>query len=188
HIGNASVIVVRTESGAIAAFHNVCRHRGTLLCKAEEGQLAGRIQCSYHAWTYSLDGRLLNAPHMEKVAGFREADFGLAAVATAVWDGHVFINLSPQPRPLVEQLAGLPEKFRPWGMAALKRVERKVYHLKANWKLVLQNYSECLHCPIVHPQLQRQSHYMSGDNEPPQPGYLGGRIDLREAVRTPDPA
>src|SRR5262249_41999263 len=85
-----------------------------------------------------------------------------------------------------EQLAGLPEKFRPWGMAELKRVERKVYHLKANWKLVLQNYSECLHCPIVHPQLQRQSHYMSGDNEPPQPGYLGGRMDLREGGRPLD--
>jgi Rieske 2Fe-2S family protein len=185
-VGDASVIVLRTEGGAIAAFHNVCRHRGTLLCKAEEGQLAGRIQCSYHAWTYGLDGRLLNAPHMEKVAGFREADHGLSSVAAEVWDGHIFINLAAQPRPLAEQLAGLPQKFEPWGMEQLRLVERKVYQLKANWKLVLQNYSECLHCPIVHPQLQRQSHYMSGDNEPPQPTYLGGRMDLREGVRSLD--
>src|ERR1044071_9291106 len=64
---NASVIVTRDEQGTIRAFHNVCRHRGTLLCKDEEGKFAGRIQCQYHAWTYKLDGKLANAPHMEKV-------------------------------------------------------------------------------------------------------------------------
>ena len=88
---------------------------------------------------------------MEKVQGFREADHPLGRVATAVWDGHVFINLAADPRPFAEHLAGLDRKFRPWGMESLKRVERRVYHLKANWKLVIQNYSECLHCPIVHP-------------------------------------
>jgi len=154
------------------------------LAQAEEGQLPGRIQCPYHAWTYGLDGRLLSAPHMEKVEGFREADYPLQRVATAVWDGHVFINLAAEPRPFAEHLASLPAKFAPWGMADLRRVERRRYELKANWKLVIQNYSECLHCPIVHPLLNRQSHYMSGDNEPPRPTYLGGRMDLREGVKT----
>jgi Rieske 2Fe-2S family protein len=121
---------------------------------------------------------------MDKVAGFAEADHPLGRVATAVWDGHVFVNLSARPRPFSEHLASLPEKFAPWGMAVLRRVERRVYELKANWKLIIQNYSECLHCPIVHPLLQRQSHYMSGDNEPPRPTYLGGRMDLREGVDT----
>jgi Rieske 2Fe-2S family protein len=183
-IGNASVIVAAGEDGRISAFHNVCRHRGTRLCHAAEGQLAGRIQCAYHAWTYGLDGRLLSAPHMEKVAGFAEEDYPLVPVATAVWDGHVFMNLSERPRPFAEHLAGLPGKFAPWGMRDLRLVERRVYPLKANWKLIIQNYSECLHCPIVHPLLNRQSHYMSGDNEPPQPTYLGGRMDLREGVKT----
>src|SRR5690242_21148044 len=63
-------------------------------------------------------------------------------------------------------------------------LERRSYHLKANWKLIIQNYSECLHCPIVHPLLQKHSHYLSGDNEPPQPTYLGGRMDLRDGVKT----
>ena len=162
----------------------MCRHRGTRLCNAEEGQLPGRIQCPYHAWTYGLDGRLLSAPHMDKVAGFAEADYPLQTVATAVWDGHVFINLSAHPRPLAEQLASLPAKFEPWGMADLRLVERRAYALAANWKLVVQNYSECLHCPIVHPLLHRQSHYMSGENEPPRPSYLGGRMDLRDGVKT----
>jgi Rieske 2Fe-2S family protein len=180
----ASVIVLRDETGAVRAFHNTCRHRGTLLCKSDAGQLAGRIQCGYHAWTYALDGRLLNAPLMEKVVGFREEEHPLGGVAVALWDGHIFINLSEKPIPFEEHLAGLDRKFAPWGMAALRRAERKVYQLKANWKLVIQNYSECMHCPIAHPQFSKQSHYMSGDNEPPRPTYLGGRMDLREGVKT----
>jgi Rieske 2Fe-2S family protein len=155
-----------------------------MLCQQEEGKFGGRIQCQYHAWTYKLDGTLANAPHMEKVQGFCEADYPLNAVATAVWDGHIFINLSARPIPFAEHLAGLDRKFAPWRMAELQMVERRIYHLKANWKLIIQNYSECLHCPIVHPLLQKQSHYMSGDNEPPQPTYLGGRMDLRDGIQT----
>ena len=181
---NASVIVTCDDEGNIRAFHNVCRHRGTMLCQQEEGKFAGRIQCQYHAWTYKLDGTLANAPHMEKVQGFCEADYPLNAVATAVWDGHIFINLAARPIPFEQHLAGLDKKFAPWRMAELQMVERRIYHLKANWKLIIQNYSECLHCPIVHPLLQKQSHYMSGANEPPQPTYLGGRMDLREGVQT----
>jgi hypothetical protein len=121
---------------------------------------------------------------MDEVAGFREADYPLRGVAVAEWDGHVFINLLEDPPPLSGQLAELPAKFRPWRMEELRMVERRVYSLKANWKLVFQNYSECLHCPIVHPLLHQQSHYLSGDNEPPRPTYLGGRMDLREGVQT----
>ena len=183
-VGSASVIILRDERGDVAAFHNVCRHRGTLLCQQAQGRLAGRIQCAYHAWTYGLDGALLAAPHMEKVRGFREADFPLQRVATAVWDDHIFINLSPNPLPFEQHLAGLDRKFRPWRMEELKLVERKVYALKANWKLVIQNYSECLHCPNAHPLLSKKSHYLSGENEPPQPTYLGGRMELREGVAT----
>ena len=179
-----NVIVLRDDRGEVAAFHNTCRHRGTLLCKAESGRLAGSIQCSYHAWTYGLDGRLRSAPLMEKVSGFREEDHSLGRVATAVWDGHVFVNLSETPMPFADHLAGLDRKFAPWGMGALRRAERRAYQLKANWKLVIQNYSECIHCPIAHPLLNRQSHYMSGDNEPPRPTYLGGSMELREGVKT----
>lgn len=182
--GNASVIIVRDERGGIRAFHNVCRHRGTLLCKEESGTFKGSIQCGYHAWTYGLNGALLNAPHMEKVVGFCEADYPLNGIAAEVWDGHIFINLSQHPLAFAEHLAGLDVKFRPWRMEELEMVERRNYLLKANWKLILQNYSECLHCPIVHPLLQKLSHYMSGDNEPPQPTYLGGRMDLRDGIRT----
>ncbi len=181
-VAGAQVLVVRTEDGRLAAHHNVCRHRGTLLCREESGRLPGRIQCPYHAWTYGLDGRLLAAPHMERVQGFRESDFPLASVALGEWDGHVFINLSADPMPFERHVADLPERMRPWRMEELRRVERRVDRLKANWKLVIQNYSECLHCPIAHPLLNKLSHYMSGDNDPPQPTYLGGRMELRDGV------
>jgi Rieske 2Fe-2S family protein len=183
-VANASVVVLRDDSSSIRAFHNTCRHRGTLLCAVDHGNLAGRIQCPYHAWTYRLDGTLANAPHMEKVEGFRESQYSLRAVHTATWDGHIFINLSPNPMRFEEHLARLVEKFRPWRMEELRLVERRTYSLAANWKLIIQNYSECLHCPIAHPQLQKNSHYMSGDNEAPSATILGGRMDLRDGVTT----
>jgi len=183
-VSNASIVVLRDESNVVRAFHNACRHRGTLLCAVGHGRLPHFIQCPYHAWTYRLDGTLASAPHMEKVAGFRESDYPLASVHTAIWDGHIFINLSGTPVPFEEHLAGLKEKFRPWRMEELKLAERRVYNVAANWKLIIQNYSECLHCPIAHPQLQKHSHYMSGDNDPPAATFLGGRMDLRDGVST----
>ena len=183
-IGNASVILVRDDVGAVRAFHNVCRHRGTRLCTETSGQLTGRIQCPYHAWTYGLDGRLQRAPHMEKVDGFHQEAFALHPVAVGTWDGHLFINLADSPEPLSAHLSTMPDRFGPWGMETLRLAYRAVYQLNANWKLVIQNYSECLHCPIIHPLLSQHSPYMSGDNEPPQPTYLGGRMDLRAGVET----
>jgi Rieske 2Fe-2S family protein len=183
-VGNASVLVVRDEAGTIAAHHNVCRHRGTLLCSEPDGQLPGRIRCRYHAWTYRLDGTLAQAPHMDRVAGFSEADYPLARVPVAEWAGHLFINLAPSPPPFAEHLAGLDARFAHWAMEQMQVVVRRRYELRANWKLIIQNYHECLHCPTAHPQLNRLSHYLSGENEPPQPSYLGSRMELREGVAT----
>ncbi len=89
-----------------------------------------------------------------------------------------------RPGSLMDQLADLPEKFRAWQMRDLRSAARIVYDVRANWKLIIQNYSECLHCPVIHPALERLSHYLSGENEPPTPAYLGGRMDLRDGVET----
>jgi Rieske 2Fe-2S family protein len=184
-IAGESIIVLRDADGTLRAFYNVCRHRGTRLCTQPAGALPGRIQCPYHSWTYRLDGSLESAPHMEDVAGFRLEDHPLHGVGIGVWDGHVFANLRPErAAPLETQLADLPENFRAWQMAALERAERLEYDVQANWKLIVQNYSECLHCPNLHPALNRLSHYLSGENEPPRPTYLGGRMDLRPGVGT----
>jgi Rieske 2Fe-2S family protein len=168
----------------VNAFYNVCRHRGTRLCTAAEGTFAGGIQCPYHSWTYDLDGRLIGAPHMEDVPHFRREDHPLHRVETSIWDGHVFITLNPVPHPLAEQLGPLTEKFAPWRMGDLRLGRRITYDVRANWKLVIQNYNECLHCPNLHPALNRLSHYLSGENEPLQPTYMGGRMDLRPGVET----
>jgi phenylpropionate dioxygenase-like ring-hydroxylating dioxygenase large terminal subunit len=179
-----SLIITRTGDGAVQAFYNVCRHRGTRLCVEATGQFAGAIQCPYHAWTYALDGRLVGAPHMDEVPHFNKKDYPLRSVHADVWDGHIFISLAEQPAPLLDQLADLPGKFPAWQMQDLRLGHRIVYDVRANWKLIVQNYNECLHCPNLHPALNQLSHYLSGENEPLHPSYMGGRMDLRAGVAT----
>ena len=179
-----NIVVTRNAGGQLRAFHNVCRHRGTRMCAEREGTLPGSIQCPYHAWTYDLDGRLIGAPHMDDVPHFQKADYPLLAVAAAEWDGHVFLNLATDAAPLERQLGPLVDKFRDWRMAELRLGRRIVYDVKANWKLIVQNYNECLHCPNLHPALNKLSHYLSGENEPLQATYMGGRMDLRPGVTT----
>jgi Rieske 2Fe-2S family protein len=179
-----NIVVTRNTSGRVRAFHNICRHRGTRICSEASGQLSGSIQCPYHAWTYDLDGRLIGAPHMDEVPHFRKADYPLMDVHADEWDGHIFLNLSESPEPLSAQLGPLVEKFRDWRMQELRLGRRIVYDVKANWKLVIQNYNECLHCPNLHPALNKLSHYLSGENEPLRTTYMGGRMDLRPGVDT----
>src|SRR5262245_24953919 len=179
-----SIIVVRDHDGDIGAMYNVCRHRGTRICEQGCGTFAGSIQCPYHAWTYDLSGRLIGAPHLDEIEGFDRRDYPLRRVAVAVWDGHIFINLSASPPPLRAQLSSLPEKFRPWGMEDLRLVHRTVYDVKANWKLIVQNYNECLHCPVLHPLLNRMHHYLGADNDPSQPTYCGGTMGFKEGIET----
>ncbi len=180
-----SLVVVRDDHGAPRAFHNLCRHRGTRLLGEESGNVGHCLRCPYHAWTYALDdGRLTGAPHMGQTEGFCLDDHGLGRVACAEWEGHLFISLADDPPALAEQLGDLPRLLAPWPMAELRRVHRIVYEVAANWKLIIQNYSECLHCPIIHPRLQQLSHYLSGENAPPHPGYLGGSMELRPEIES----
>jgi Rieske 2Fe-2S family protein len=121
---------------------------------------------------------------MDEVPHFRKDEYPLHPVHADVWDGHIFLNLAATPSPLTMQLADLPAKFTAWRMEELRLGHRIVYDVKANWKLLIQNYSECLHCPNLHPALNRLSHYLSGENEPLRATYMGGRMDLRPGVAT----
>lgn len=185
-IGGESLIITRAGDAdeSVRAFNNVCRHRGTRLCVESHGHFPGSIQCPYHCWTYDLTGRLVGAPHMDGTAGFDKSHFPLHTVATEVWAGFVFVNLSGTGGPLADHLAALPAKFAPWQMQRLRRGGREVYEIAANWKLIIQNFNECLHCPNLHPALNKLSHYMSGENEPLRPTYMGGRMDLRPGIAT----
>jgi len=183
HVAGESVMVTRDDGGNVRGYYNVCRHRGTRICEAAAGEFAGRIQCPYHAWTYGLDGKLLAAPHMDG-EGFRKEEYPLHAVGAEEWDGHVFVNLAREPRPLREQLGDLPEKFAAWGMGELRRYKHEKYDVKANWKLIVQNYNECLHCPVLHPALNKVTNYMSGENDPAHAGYVGGSMEFRGGAET----
>jgi Rieske 2Fe-2S family protein len=179
-----SVMIVRDDAG-ISAMYNVCRHRGTRICESACGTFPGSIQCPYHAWTYDLAGRLIGAPHMDDVEGFDKSDYRLKPIGCEVWDGHIFINLSDRTKgPLGAQLGMLVDRFRPWRMEDLRLVHRTVYDVKANWKLIIQNYNECLHCPVLHPLLNQMHHYLGADNAPSEQNFCGGTMGLRDGVET----
>lgn len=183
-VAGDSLIVTRDTAGKINAFFNVCRHRGTRLCEKDQGCFEGRIQCPYHAWTYNLEGKLVGAPHFSEVPGFETKDYPLNAAKCELWEGMIFVHFSPNAPALSSQLGDLTMKFRPWRCEDLRLGKRIEYEVHGNWKLIIQNYSECLHCPVIHPGLKKLSHYMTGENEAANSRYLGGHMTLNEGVET----
>jgi Rieske 2Fe-2S family protein len=115
---------------------------------------------------------------------FSRQDYPLYPVGCDVWDGHVFIHLGKRPEPLADHLADLPQKFAHWGMQDLRLHKRIVYDVKANWKLIILNYNECLHCPVLHPALNRLTDYLGAENEAPTSSYVGGAMGFRGGAET----
>lgn len=169
-----SILVVRDQGGTLRAFFNLCRHRGTRLCDASSGKLGPLIQCPYHAWTYGLDGRLVGVPDVKEIEGFDKADFPLHPCALETWQGFVFLNLAREPEPFARALAPLVGKFDAYNLPSLVALRRVEYDVKANWKLLHQNYSECYHCGPLHPALVKLSPATSGENDLVEGPVLGG--------------
>ena len=169
-----SLIVVRGADGVVRSFFNVCRHRGTRLCEAESGRFGKTIVCPYHAWSYALDGALTGAPNMGDLAWFDRGEYPLRAAGAGEWEGFLFVNADDRPEPLERALAPLLGRFASWRLPELETVRRTEYDVAANWKLLFQNFSECYHCPPVHPALARLSHYKSGANDLREGPVLGG--------------
>jgi Rieske 2Fe-2S family protein len=180
-IAGESLIVVRGADVVVRAFFNVCRHRGTRLCTEAAGRFSGSIQCPYHAWTYGFDGALLAARTMPDVAGFDRADFPLREAHVATLDGFVFVSIAERPEPFANAFAPVLGRFTRWNVAALRTVRTIAYDLACNWKLVFQNYSECYHCPLLHPQLEALSPSDSGRNDLCEGPFLGGYSELRRS-------
>jgi Rieske 2Fe-2S family protein len=178
-VGGESLIIVRDKSGQVRGFYNVCRHRGTRLCEEKAGH-SSTIQCPYHAWTYGLDGRLIGVPHMDKVPGFDKAEYSLHAVNLALWEGFIFVNLADAPAPLKEVFSPLAGKFTHWNLPKLRSARRIEYDVGANWKLICENYSECYHCPGVHPTLSKVSPYDSAENDLTEGPFLGGFMRINK--------
>lgn len=182
NLGLESLIVIRDTADTIKAYFNVCRHRGTRLCQTESGNVGKTIQCPYHAWTFNLEGQLIGAPLMHEVDGFRRADYPLFSVALEIWEGFILVNFSRSPKPLAQEFASLIDRFTAWQLAQLQVVRTVEYDIRANWKFIIENYSECYHCPSIHPQLVKLTYYRSGRNDLFEGMFLGGYMQMNPGV------
>ncbi|MEY2549477.1 MAG: glycine betaine catabolism [Verrucomicrobiota bacterium] len=178
-VAGESLIVTHDRAQTVRGFYNVCRHRGTRLCEEERGH-ASAIQCPYHAWTYGLDGRLIGAPHMDEMKGFDKEEFSLHPVRLDVWEGFIFVNLAERPAALDKWFGPLEGKFSQWNLGQLRSAKRVDYDVQANWKLMFENYSECYHCPGVHPMLSKVSPYDSAENDLTAGPFLGGFMRINK--------
>jgi len=138
-------------------FYNVCSHRGTKFLDDDAcGNTRKAFKCPYHAWTYDLNGRLLGTPNVPETEFFDRTQYPLHGFAVDEYAGFVFVNLAAEPRPLMAALTQGTESitaFERFAMADLRIGVRLVYEVEANWKIIVENYNECLHCPSVHPEL-----------------------------------
>lgn len=183
-VDGESIIVVRGRDGVVRAFYNVCRHRGTAVEERECGK-AVRFQCVYHSWIYDLEGRLTRAKHTEDLEDFSFERFSLVPVHAATWQGFVFLNLSEgEVEPLEAHLGDLVDHLARFEFRTLRSAKQIVYDVGANWKFIAENYSECYHCPGVHPQLNRLTPYDLGGDFDPDGAWQGGWMELVGGAQT----
>ncbi len=142
-----SVIITRTKEGTINAFLNVCRHRGSRICLENSGN-AKVLTCPYHAWSYSLDGKLLAARNMD--GGFDKSANGLHRVHVECVGGLIFVSLAKKPLSLKAMQDDLKDTFDFFGFDRMKLIQQNSYPINSNWKLATENYQECYHCTPSH--------------------------------------
>lgn len=183
-VAGENLIVVRGHDERPRGFYNQCRHRGTQLCTSAAGTFNRTIRCPYHSWSYDLDGQLRSAPNMNDVEGFEKGDYPLLPVSTAEWEGFLFVHLNPNPTDFTNVYPALDARFAPWKIATLREASAIEYDLAANWKQICENYSECYHCPGVHPQLCKLSPANSGRNDLMEGSVLGGYSTLYPEAET----
>jgi Rieske 2Fe-2S family protein len=159
-IGRESVIVSRNRKGEIRAFFNICRHRGVKLCMQDSGKAERSFQCPYHAWTYDLDGKLIAAPNLTKMPDIDRQEYGLVKVHIREYLGYVWLCLAEEPPSFEDEVMGAIEtrlgdvhKIDGYDVANLSLGRRITYDVKANWKLIIENFMECYHCATIHPEL-----------------------------------
>jgi Rieske 2Fe-2S family protein len=170
-VAGERLVVVRDRRGGLHAHYDLCRHRGSRLTTADQraepattdtpgpsGTFRGVIRCVYHSWCYELDGRVRSAPFLGESDAFAPEAFGLQPVLLDTWGGWLFVNLSDDAatvRPLADQLCEIAGRVVRYPLADLRTARRIVYDVRANWKVIVENYNECYHCAGVHPELCR---------------------------------
>ena len=149
--GHIPIVLVRDKEGNLNGFVNVCRHRGHVVMQGSGHRET--LQCPYHAWTYGLDGCLLRAPRSEREPGFDADNYSLFPVQVGTWGPFICANVDLEAGPLAETLGVLPDTIAETGidLDSLKFHHRGEYVIEANWKIAVENYLECYHCPVAHP-------------------------------------
>ncbi|MHB8459540.1 MAG: SRPBCC family protein, partial [Candidatus Limnocylindrales bacterium] len=140
--------------------------------------------CPYHAWIYDLDGTLVRAKHTDDLADFSRATFGLTSIRLDRWGGFVFLSFAAEGPSLGDQLGDLVDHFARFDVAGLRVAKSASYDVAANWKFVAENYSECYHCPGLHPQLNRLTPYDLGADFDPNGEWQGGWMQLVDSAET----
>ncbi len=150
-IAGQGLFCVRGHDGTVRAFYNVCQHRAHELVTGSGNRRF--LACPYHAWTYELDGRMKAGPNTRSVPGLRREDICLTGVRTEIFCGFVFVNLDPDAPPMAEWFPGVEDELREFvpHIDALQPVEWVEVEERCNWKVSVENYSECYHCAINHP-------------------------------------
>jgi glycine betaine catabolism A len=156
-----NILIVRGKDRVLRAFLNVCRHRGATLCSDPCGK-TGVIRCPYHSWSYGLDGSLLGVPNTSECRQelVENENYGLEPVHLQIWHGMIWLNVSENPLLVEQQLNtqiferfGELETFSRYQIQNLRVAHRKEYDVKANWKIIVENFQECYHCSAIHPEL-----------------------------------
>jgi Rieske 2Fe-2S family protein len=178
-VGDVGVLLTVTD-GTVRAFANVCRHRGHELLPIGGAAERRAVVCPYHGWAYRLDGALLSAPGIED----RPDGCALVELPAATWLGWLFVNASGQALPFDRYLGAMDDLVAPYRPQDLVLGARHSYEVAANWKIVAENYHECYHCPLIHPELCRVSPPTSGDNWELAGAWVGGSMDLRDGAET----
>ncbi|MEQ8665445.1 MAG: aromatic ring-hydroxylating dioxygenase subunit alpha [Rhodospirillales bacterium] len=157
-IGDQDIVVLRAEDGGFRAFHNACRHRGSVICTEHKGKLNSKLLvCPYHQWSYAADdGRLVRTTSVAEPANFDKADFSLYPVAIHSWRGCLFVNLDPNavfdPGLVFDRSS---EAIDDYPLEDLVVIETWRKTMACNWKTFWENFNECLHCPNIHPELSK---------------------------------
>lgn len=175
-IADEFAIIVRGADGELRALVNVCRHRGSRVCREQSGN-AQVFVCPYHAWTYGIDGSLRAARHMAEP--FDKSQHGLKQIPLRVVEGLIFVTFAEMPLGLTHVEEILRLGYGPYGWAAAKVAHRETYAIEANWKLAVENYVECYHCAPAHPEYARLH-----ANEQPRAriAALNAKMDERAAA------
>lgn len=150
-VGDVPVVITRDETGELHALANVCRHRHHLVASGSGKRKT--LQCPYHAWTYRLDGRLHRAPGIDLAERPDCAALRLAPLAAETWGPFLFVSLDPEIAPLAEHMGSFPERTRDFCGVDIDELvfrSREEYTVDVNWKVVIENFMECYHCPTIH--------------------------------------